>query len=168
MIFMLGVAFGIAIGTCLGIVIGKHLEDEMSEQEQKQAPSLPVQDAEPVALAPAEPAPEEHFFVYGTLAPGQPNEHILAEVPGRWSPASVRGDLYNEGWGADVGFPGLVVNPDGAVIDGQVFSSTELRRHWPWLDEFEGPGYRRVRVSATLADGQMVDAQVYVLNRQPG
>ncbi len=26
------------------------------------------------------------LFVYGTLAPGRPNEHVLVEVPGRWSP----------------------------------------------------------------------------------
>lgn len=33
------------------------------------------------------------LFVYGTLAPGWPNEHVLADVPGGWEPATVTGRL---------------------------------------------------------------------------
>ncbi len=32
----------------------------------------------------------DRLFIYGTLAPGRPNEHVLAEVPGAWEPATVR------------------------------------------------------------------------------
>jgi len=45
----------------------------------------------------------ERLFVYGTLAPGRPNEHILADVPGSWEPARVTGTLREEGWGAAMG-----------------------------------------------------------------
>ncbi len=45
----------------------------------------------------------ERLFVCGTLAPGRPNAHILAEVPGSWEPASVTGTLRAEGWGAAMG-----------------------------------------------------------------
>jgi gamma-glutamylcyclotransferase (GGCT)/AIG2-like uncharacterized protein YtfP len=33
------------------------------------------------------------LFVYGTLAPGRPNEHVFAEIPGRWEAATVKGKL---------------------------------------------------------------------------
>ena len=35
-----------------------------------------------------------NLFVYGTLAPGEPNEHILKDVEGVWLEASVTGKLY--------------------------------------------------------------------------
>ena len=37
----------------------------------------------------------ERLFVYGTLGPGRPNEHILLKIGGTWQPASVR--LANSG-----------------------------------------------------------------------
>ena len=38
-------------------------------------------------------------FVYGTLAPGRPNQHVLAHVPGTWEPDTVKGDPRRAGWG---------------------------------------------------------------------
>ena len=35
----------------------------------------------------------DRLFVYGTLAPGRANEHILQSVPGTWEPAVVKGRL---------------------------------------------------------------------------
>jgi hypothetical protein len=32
----------------------------------------------------------DRLFVYETLAPARPNEHVLAEVPGTWAPATVQ------------------------------------------------------------------------------
>lgn len=32
----------------------------------------------------------EHLFVYGTLAPGQPNEQMLSGIAGTWEQAAVR------------------------------------------------------------------------------
>ena len=48
------------------------------------------------------------LFVYGTLAPGKPNEHVLSGYSGTWVVGSVKGKLYEQGWDAALGFPGLV------------------------------------------------------------
>lgn len=125
---------------------------------------------------------EEHLFVYGTLAPGRPNEHVLADVPGTWRAATVRGVLRELGWGAAQGYPGIVLDTETAndtdataedaaaddaethgLVDGVVFSSPELAEHWDRLDRFEGPEYERVTVDASLEDGTTVSAQIYAL-----
>src|ERR671911_2411458 len=41
--------------------------------------------------------------VYGTLAPGQPNHHVVAPLGGEWTDGLVEGDLLPEGWGASRG-----------------------------------------------------------------
>jgi len=105
----------------------------------------------------------ERLFVYGTLAPGRPNEHVLAAVPGTWEPATVMGTLHQEGWGAAAGYPGIVLDESGEDVQGFLFSSTELSKHWPRLDEFEGDGYERVAASAKRADGSVVETYIYVL-----
>jgi hypothetical protein len=43
---------------------------------------------------------------YGTLAPGEPNEHKLAHVDGRWLTGVIRGRLIESGWGAALGSRG--------------------------------------------------------------
>lgn len=106
----------------------------------------------------------ERLFVYGTLAPGRPNAHVLADVAGTWTPATVTGTLHAEGWGAAQGYPGIVLDPHGAAVDGLVFSSDELAQHWARLDAFEGDGYERVVTQARLADGTIVEAFVYRLS----
>ena len=83
----------------------------------------------------------QRLFVYGTLAPGRANEHILADVPGQWEPASVSGRLLEQGWGAAVGYPGLVLDQQGSEVRGFLFSSEALAEQWARLDQFEGPGY---------------------------
>ena len=105
----------------------------------------------------------DRLFVYGTLAPGRPNEHVLAEVPGRWEPATVRGTLLHKGWGAAVGYPGIVLDEFGGKVHGFIFSSEELPTHWARLDEFEGDGYERIVTTAELEDGSLVKAYIYVL-----
>jgi gamma-glutamylcyclotransferase (GGCT)/AIG2-like uncharacterized protein YtfP len=105
------------------------------------------------------------LFVYGTLAPGRPNEHVLADVPGSWVPAVVTGTLVHAGWGADAGYPAIVLGDAGQRVNGFVFSSEHLAKHWARLDDFEGEGYERVLTSATLEDGSAVDAYVYALRQ---
>jgi len=104
------------------------------------------------------------LFVYGTLAPGRANAHVLAPVPGTWEPASVTGTLFAEGWGAAAGYPGLVLSSDGDPVDGLLFTSDALDKHWERLDAFEGDGYRRVSTTVTRQDGTTVDAFVYTLS----
>lgn len=104
------------------------------------------------------------LFVYGTLAPGRPNAHVLQGVTGEWQPATVRGHLYEEGWGAAAGFPGIVLDEQGPVVSGLLFTSPELSAHWQRLDDFEGEGYERVLTMARLPNGETVTTYVYVLS----
>jgi gamma-glutamylcyclotransferase (GGCT)/AIG2-like uncharacterized protein YtfP len=105
----------------------------------------------------------DRLFVYGSLAPGRPNQHILAGVPGSWETASVTGTLREEGWGAAMGFPGLDLDDNGERIEGFVLSSDQLAEHWARLDAFEGDAYARVPATVRLASGHRVEAYVYVL-----
>lgn len=116
----------------------------------------------------------ERLFVYGTLAPGRPNEHVLADVPGVWEPATVRGELVQQGWGSAAGYPGIVLDDSGPEVHGFVFGSEELNRRWKRLDDFEGDEYRRVLAPVRLSGGEgggageTVQANVYALRRASG
>jgi gamma-glutamylcyclotransferase (GGCT)/AIG2-like uncharacterized protein YtfP len=109
------------------------------------------------------------LFVYGTLAPGRSNAHVLAPIPGEWEPATVTGTLVAEGWGAAAGYPGIILDEHGAEVAGFLFSSDALAEHWRRLDAFEGEGYERVLTTVTRRDGTAVEAYVYALAAsQPG
>jgi gamma-glutamylcyclotransferase (GGCT)/AIG2-like uncharacterized protein YtfP len=105
----------------------------------------------------------ERLFVYGSLAPGRDNAHVLADVPGTWEPAVATGTLRAQGWGAALGFPGIVLDPQGGDVPGLVFTSDALGLHWARLDAFEGEGYVRVLANVRLDDGRRVEAYVYAL-----
>jgi gamma-glutamylcyclotransferase (GGCT)/AIG2-like uncharacterized protein YtfP len=100
--------------------------------------------------------------VYGTLAPGHPNHHQLNDLSGRWIEGTVRGQLFEEGWGAELGYPGIVLDPDGSTVGVQLFESADLPNHWIRLDEFEGSGYRRTVTMVSTAKGDL-QASIYVL-----
>ena len=105
----------------------------------------------------------ERLFIYGSLQPGGPNEHVLAAIGGEWKPAVMKGKLIESGWGASMGYPGLVVDESGDDVHGHVFISSNLNTNWTYLDEFEGEEYERVVASVTLVSGEQVQAHVYVL-----
>lgn len=105
----------------------------------------------------------QRLFVYGTLAPGRPNEHVLGELDGSWEEATVTGTLQHEGWGAAMGYPGIVLSEDGAEVSGFLFTSKALSDYWSKLDEFEGRAYGRVLTSVRLRDNRTVDAYIYAL-----
>jgi gamma-glutamylcyclotransferase (GGCT)/AIG2-like uncharacterized protein YtfP len=107
----------------------------------------------------------ERLFVYGTLAPGRSNAHVLGHIPGSWQKASIRGHLLQAGWGAEQGYPGVVIDASGTTVDGFVLSSDALGNEWERLDEFEGDSYQRVSTQAQLEDGQVVQAYVYQLRQ---
>lgn len=107
----------------------------------------------------------DSLFVYGTLGPGRPNEHVMQKIGGQWRTALVRGRLVQEGWGADMGFPALVLDEAGDDIRGHVFVSENLAHSWADLDEFEGAEYQRVLTTALLEDGSRVETYVYALRR---
>lgn len=103
------------------------------------------------------------LFVYGSLAPGRLNGHVLADVPGEWEPATVTGILLQEGWGAAVGYPGIVLDERGGEVEGLLLSSESLAKYWARLDEFEGDGYDRALTTVKLRDGTAIDAYIYTL-----
>jgi gamma-glutamylcyclotransferase (GGCT)/AIG2-like uncharacterized protein YtfP len=105
---------------------------------------------------------EVRLASYGSLAPGQRNHHQLAGLKGTWAPGTVRGRLHDAGWGARMGYPALVLDPNGSAVAVQIFTSTDLPDHWDRLDAFEGAGYRRVVVSVLTRAGA-VEASIYVL-----
>lgn len=105
---------------------------------------------------------DTRLAVYGSLAPGRPNEAQLSELQGTWTPGIVTGALKDDGWGAAIGYPGIILDPRGPEVEVQVFESAELPEHWQRLDKFEGPGYRRVVTTVRTAVGE-VESQIYVV-----
>ena len=108
----------------------------------------------------------QRLFVYGTLAPGRPNAHILEEIGGSWQSASVRGQLHQAGWGVELGYPGMTLDEAGEAIEGFLFSSENLLNHWGRLDEFEGEDYERLLTVAKLGDGSHAETFVYGLKHK--
>ncbi|MDJ0611737.1 MAG: gamma-glutamylcyclotransferase [Kiloniellales bacterium] len=105
---------------------------------------------------------ETRLATYGTLAPGRVNNHHLADLGGFWRQGTVTGRLVEAGWGAKLGFPGLILDPLGHAIEVHLFESPDLPAHWPRLDAFEGEGYRRVVTLVCTLDGDL-DASIYVI-----
>jgi gamma-glutamylcyclotransferase (GGCT)/AIG2-like uncharacterized protein YtfP len=99
---------------------------------------------------------------YGTLAPGRANHHQLVHLKGQWQQGTVRGRLVEAGWGAALGFPGLILDPLGSAVAVHLFESEDLPGHWARLDAFEGAGYRRTATQVYTADGGL-DAWIYVI-----
>src|ERR687898_2239304 len=84
--------------------------------------------------------------VYGTLAPGQPNHHIVEPLGGEWTDGLIEGDLLPLGWGADLGYPGFRPRAGGDAVAVKGLTAPSLATAWPALDRFEGPGDRRILV----------------------
>ena len=105
----------------------------------------------------------EKLFVYGTLGPNRPNAHILEDIGGSWEEGSVTGILKEEGWGAAMGYPAIILDSKGTEVRGFVFNSKYLSKHWKMLDDFEGNAYQRVITQVTLLDGTVTEAYLYTL-----
>lgn len=100
--------------------------------------------------------------IYGSLGPGKPNHHHVSMMQASWQVGYVRGYLRQEGWGAQLGFPGIVLDENAPEIEVEVLESLELPDHLARLDEFEGPGYRREIANIHSAGGDF-PAFIYVL-----
>jgi gamma-glutamylcyclotransferase (GGCT)/AIG2-like uncharacterized protein YtfP len=104
--------------------------------------------------------------VYGSLAPGQSNHHLLAHLPGNWvGRFLVHGDLQAAGWGAALGYPAITWREDGPEVQVQLFISQHLPMHWARLDEFEGEEYRRILVPLYHEGRFMTVANLYEAHR---
>lgn len=110
--------------------------------------------------------------MYGTLAPGESNAHILADLRGRWEAAEVSGYVFPEGCAASEFYPALILaaddDPAAPRVQGRLFVSEDLPDFWPALDAFEGSCYQRVVVRTRGHDSGDVEAYVYELRDQTG
>ena len=91
--------------------------------------------------------------VYGSLMPGEPNHWVVSRIPGEWRAGTVRGWTFEVTWGPAQGYDGFVADDDGSDVAVQVLVSEALPRRWREIDDFEGPGYRRVPVEVEFEDG---------------
>ena len=100
--------------------------------------------------------------VYGTLLAGERNEGYADGAISR-VPCTIRGTRYDTGWN----YPAFVPGEDGQEVKAEVL--TVDAKVLKSMDGLEGYPrfYRRDEVEATLADGTVVRAMVYVMNRLP-
>jgi gamma-glutamylcyclotransferase (GGCT)/AIG2-like uncharacterized protein YtfP len=105
----------------------------------------------------------DRLAVYGSLAPGRQNHHIVVPLGGTWTQGIVNGDLVTCGWGAAVGYPALYLRERGPAVPVHVLASDALRRTWPELDSFEGVEYCRV-LAAVWSDDSPQRELVSVAN----
>ncbi len=107
------------------------------------------------------------FFVYGTLLPGQPNDHLWQEnAVSQEEAVFLNGRLY------DMGFYPMLIEEAGAQVKGMALTIKPKTYAMvvAALDNLEGfdpdkpdaPGYRRVVREVLLANGRTVQAWVYV------
>ena len=94
----------------------------------------------------------ERLAVYGSLAPGRSNHHVLKPYGGKWTRGRVRGDLMELGWAAATGYPAVRLRDDGPWVLVHVLASTRLPGAWSGIDDFEGSEYRRV-LTPVYAEG---------------
>ena len=88
--------------------------------------------------------------VYGSLGPGRENEHVMTAIGGVWRDGyTMPGVRLDRGWGAAIGYPGLVWTTGPSEVDVFVFESEALPGHWTKLDDFEGEEYARLYVPVT-------------------
>ena len=110
------------------------------------------------------PPNPERLFIYGSLAPNCPNHHIVAHIDGRWQSGTVEGYLVQQGWGATMGFPGIITSDPSKpkeTVKGMMLTSSQLADNWIMLDDFEGEQYERVIVPVKLDSGKMEAAYIY-------
>lgn len=99
---------------------------------------------------------------YGTLAPGEMNNHEMDGMIGTWSTGFVRGIMIKAGWGIHHGLPGFRVDETGPEIPVHIFQSLDLPDHWARLDEFEGEGYFRTPVMVQTKEGE-IECSIYLV-----
>ena len=84
--------------------------------------------------------------VYGSLAPGQINHHLLSGLRAVWSTAEIEAVPVERGWGVRQGFAALQWSPGASRHAVHVVRSDDLATLWSRLDAFEGSDYVRTLV----------------------
>lgn len=116
---------------------------------------------------------EKTLIIYGTLAPGKPNHHIIEHIKGKWERATIKGRLQKAGWGVDYGYLAFKHVPanEEEIINAIILFSDELPANWQMLDEFEGEEYRRIISKYELENGETGAGYIYAaserLNHNP-
>lgn len=98
------------------------------------------------------------LFVYGSLRRNAESAtHPFLTGANFLGPATVAGTLYSVDW-----YPGLVLAGDGTVR-GELYElpATRADSILNALDDYEGGGFRRRKVSVALASGDRFDAWTY-------
>ena len=104
------------------------------------------------------------LFVYGTLAPGEVNEHVLAPLDGSWVPARVYGTLHAEGWGHTHGFPALRLTLWHLRWQGKFFTRKISLDTGTELMSLRAKPIAEWRPHAELINGGLCETCVYILN----
>lgn len=130
-------------------LVRRHIELESDELE--------IDEALDVLLG----RPSRHLVVYGTLAPGRENHERLTHLRGDWTEGFVRGELFQIGWGAALGYPALRWDPDGGRVPAHLLVSDDLPERWSELDAFEGEEYLRALVPFETSAGIIAIANTY-------
>jgi gamma-glutamylcyclotransferase (GGCT)/AIG2-like uncharacterized protein YtfP len=103
-----------------------------------------------------------HLVVYGTLAPGRVNHHVVEHIVGTWrNEVYVEGEFVNSGWAVEFGYPMMRWKPGGSHIASYLLESEILPAHWVDLDRFEGSEYCRILVPVFDDQGFVTVGNVY-------
>lgn len=93
--------------------------------------------------------------------PGGENHWVVSKIRGEWTSGTVRGWVFEIGWGPAEGWLGFIPDPEGQDVRVHVLLADALSKHWSQIDDFEGDGYRRVEIDVTIEDGSTRRAQIY-------
>jgi gamma-glutamylcyclotransferase (GGCT)/AIG2-like uncharacterized protein YtfP len=99
--------------------------------------------------------PEHRLIVYGSLAPGEVNNFVLAGLEGNWEQCVIRGHM-----GRYKGWKVFKYDPQAEAHQVWLFSSPLLPQKLPDLDDFEGEEYQRIIIPAQVED-RVIMAYVY-------
>jgi gamma-glutamylcyclotransferase (GGCT)/AIG2-like uncharacterized protein YtfP len=95
--------------------------------------------------------PSCKLLVYGTLAPGEVNHSVIADVPGKWQDCRLQGEI-----GTSSDLPILSLHTSGKEMCAKFFMSDKLPDHWQRLDQFEGSSYWRSLVPVQTENGMAI------------
>jgi gamma-glutamylcyclotransferase (GGCT)/AIG2-like uncharacterized protein YtfP len=101
-------------------------------------------------------APSTKLVVYGSLAPGEANHELLADITGDWEQCYIRGAITESN-----GLRQLHGTQAGDEVTVHLFASKELPLLRQRLDSFEGASYKRRLIPARTVLNMQV-ANVYV------
>lgn len=105
-----------------------------------------------------------NLFIYGTLKPGEANEHILQPVEEKFVKATLKGYTFDTEWEKSFGYPGITKGNVKDKINSYLFSSDNLSKYWDDLDAFETHAYKRIKVQVHLTNNTIAIAFVYIIN----